>query len=139
MHQIGKKFITVAEVNDNLRLEQVDGGGDGEMYIQFKNSQEENPVRLDNGLQVGVDAYGSVKGDLGFLASTTERLALLLAVIENNRLGPSLEETHYFGLGHVDFEVLWGYIGDESKWTMNYKKLKFRWMVLAVYINFPII
>lgn len=88
---------------------------------------------------MGVDVYGSVKGDFGFLVFIIERLVLFLVVIENNRLGLSLEEIYYFGLGYVDFEVFWGYIGDESKWIMNYKKLKFRWMVLVVYINFFII
>lgn len=31
------------------------------------------------------------------------------------RIRPNLEENHEFVFGHVDFEVLWGYIAVESK------------------------
>lgn len=66
------------------------------------------------------------------------RLALPLSVIENNRKRLSLKENHDFAFGRVDFEVLWGYRRLESKWTMYYKDLEFKWIISAVNINLPI-
>ena len=56
-------------MNDKLKSEWVIVSGDREMCIQLKELQEENPVRLENGLEVEIDAYGLIKDNPGFFCN----------------------------------------------------------------------